>query len=481
MAADPDTDTVPEPVTAPAAPEAFEGERRSRPTPGGGLRPSRLFLVALLALTAAGLGLRLSVLVLRPVCPDTIAGPENRFTDECYFHNGDGFWYHNTANLIADGDWFKAYGPDFALVDTAQHPPLYVVYLAMWSKAGADSITAHRLASVLAGVATVPLVGLIGRRIRNDRTGLVAAGLAAAYPMLWINEGQMLSESIYAPLTAAVILAAYAFSDRPDVRSASVLGVLLGLAALTRPESLGLYLLVVIPLVLAHQHLGRRRQVELVALAAVLSGLVLAPWVGYNLTRFEERVLFSTGSGQSLRLTNCDATYYGKFLGYRDASCWDLRRYQGLGLDESQLESALRDEAQTYIGDNLDRLPVVMTVRMARLWDLYAPNWNRRANWLIDRRGRTASAAGQLLYVAMVPFAAAGLVDLRRRRIPISPLVGPAVLVTAGAALTFGLTRYRVAADVALCVAAAAGIEVALARWWPAQRSGAVVTTGSDP
>ena len=107
----------------------------------------RTFLLALLLITAVGLSIRLGALVLRPVCPDT-AKPADVIADECYYHNGDGFWYHTTANLIAeDGEWFKTYSSSFALVETAQHPPLYTLYLAAWSKVGADSVAAHRAAS----------------------------------------------------------------------------------------------------------------------------------------------------------------------------------------------------------------------------------------------------------------------------------------------------------------------------------------------
>jgi hypothetical protein len=59
------------------------------------------------------------------------------------------------------------------------------------------------------------------------------------------------------------------------------------------------------------------------------------------------------------------------------------------------------------------------------------------------------------------------VVVLRRRGQPISPLVGMAAMITVTAAWTFGTTRYRIPADVALVVAAAVGIETLLRRRWP--------------
>ena len=41
-------------------------------------------------------------------------------------------------------------------------------------------------------------------------------------------------------------------------------------------------------------------------------------------------------------------------------------------------------------------------------------------------------------------------------------------MISVTAAWTFGTTRYRIPADVALVVAAAVGAEALLRRWWPA-------------
>jgi len=58
----------------------------------------------------------------------------------------------------------------------------------------------------------------------------------------------------------------------------------------------------------------------------------------------------------------------------------------------------------------------------------------------------------------MVPVALAGVVLLWRRKVTIIPLVAPFVLVTFTAASTFGITRYRVPSEVALCILAGLGV-----------------------
>jgi hypothetical protein len=45
-------------------------------------------------------------------------------------------------------------------------------------------------------------------------------------------------------------------------------------------------------------------------------------------------------------------------------------------------------------------------------------------------------------------------------------------MITVTAAWTFGTTRYRIPADVALVVAAGVGIDALLRRWWPVDEGG---------
>jgi hypothetical protein len=69
-------------------------------------------------------------------------------------------------------------------------------------------------------------------------------------------------------------------------------------------------------------------------------------------------------------------------------------------------------------------------------------------------------------YYLYLPFAIAGLVVMRKRRIPIFPMIALAVSVTITVALSFGITRYRAPVDVVLPVLAA----VALGAWWARAR-----------
>ncbi|HEY1828476.1 MAG TPA: hypothetical protein VGF87_10665, partial [Acidimicrobiales bacterium] len=106
-----------------------------------------------------------------------------------------------------------------------------------------------------------------------------------------------------------------------------------------------------------------------------------------------------------------------------------------------------------FIDHHLSRLPVVMLARVAREWDLYEPAQMAQAE---SNEGRpyVASLAGVGFYYFLAPFAVAGIVILRRRRIAQWFLLVPAGVVTLVSALVIALVRYRAPFEVCLVVLA---------------------------
>ena len=190
------------------------------------------FAMWLIILTLAGFGLRLVYVISQR---DVLV-------------TGDGFHYFLSANLAADGQWFEfplpPAGPD------AHHPPLWTVMLSLVSVFGGTTQLAYQVFAVVIGSSTIVLVGLAGRKIAGERVGLIAAALAATYPGLWQYERDLLSEVVLMPLVALVLLLAYRYHDRPSLARAVVLSAVCALLSLARAEQLGLFILLIIPLVL---------------------------------------------------------------------------------------------------------------------------------------------------------------------------------------------------------------------------------------
>ena len=431
-------------------------------------RRSRTFGTTLVVVTLAALAVRVAwVLIAR----------------RDFALHGDDYFYHWQANALADGMGFinplswKALG---RIDPSAAHPPLYALYLAGVSVLGGTSALAHRLASCVLGAAAVAVVGLTGRRIAGERAGLIGAVLAAVYPMLWINDGMLVSESLYVLLIAAVLLAAYRFWDNRTLGAALLLGAMIGLAALTRPEAVLLVPLVGVPFLFSGHADMRRRVYGVLAIGAACL-LVILPWWVRNLTTFEKPTFLATGHGSVLQSANCDQTYSGQFLGYWDIDCIlegrppqnqqqeELLHSETVPAvayllaqdprDESIPDARARTKAVRYIRDHLGRAPVVALARVGRVWGAFRVEQQVNFDDFFERRGRATSWTGTWMYYALLPFSVYALVVMRRCRRPISPMVAIVVMVTVTAAISIGITRYRVGADVMLTILGGVGID----------------------
>lgn len=379
---------------------------------------------------------------------------------------GDPFFYHRQANMLAEGHGFSdpfVFAEDGRYVPTAIHPPLYTMWLSVPSFLGAKSIFAHKVMSVLAGTAAVAAIGLIGRRVGGPRVGLAAAVLAALYPKLWEIDGTLWPEGLFVLTTGICVLAAYRWRDRPSLAAALGLGAALGLATLTRGEALLLVPVLVVPLVALRPGLDLRGR--LVAGGAVIGSLlvVLAPWTVYNLGRFERPVLVSTNANEVFVYANCEETYEGTFLGWWSYNCQERLR-QATGEppgDASEKAEYWRREGLAYAWDNKGRLPVVVAARIGRVWDVFRPVQNTELQQF-EGKEPWVGKVGLGFYWVLVPFAIAGAVIARRRKVPLLPLAAQVVVVTITAMVVYGVVRFRAPAEITIVVLAAVAV-VALA------------------
>jgi 4-amino-4-deoxy-L-arabinose transferase-like glycosyltransferase len=426
-------------------------------------RPHRRFTVGLLIIVASAFAFRVGyVVVVKGDGTDTCG------QELC----GDAVYYATQGKRLSDGRVFTqppsrgelviegvAVHPLPAGDPVADHPPLTSIVVAP-ANLFVDGSFVQRLEMAAVGAAAVAVIGLLGRELAGDRAGLLAAGIAALYPNLWMNDVLVMAESLTALLVASVLLSTYRYRNAPDGRHAAAVGALVGLAALTRSEQLLLLPIVVVPVVLAVRTRPWRDRLRHVGVAAGATLLVVAPWVGFNLSRFEAPTTLSTNDGLTLLGANCDDVYEGSSTGFWSLRCGLAVQPEG---DASRRSEAQRDAALDYIGSHQRDVPRVMFVRVARVWSLYAPD---QMAWLNQGEGRErwASWVGFWTYLVLVPLAVAGAVLLRRRAVPIWPLVGTAIIVTLTAALFYGIVRFRVPAEVSLVVLAAVALDATWAR-----------------
>ncbi len=485
----------------------------ARPADRSAPTDPRRFWIGLGAITAIALAWRIGYVLHERNAPRELL-------------NGDAAYYHWEANLVAKGFGFidpTRYELFGNKTPSAGHPPAYMLYLAGVSRFIGTSALTHRLASTLLGAAAVLVIGVLARRLfRNDWAGWVAALLAAGYAHLWINDEMLMSESMYVLTTALAVWTLYQFWDGPRRRTAVLMGLGVALAALSRAEAVSLFPFLVIPFAfLVTRRDGGRVQWKngaRYALAACLAGgLLMAPWVAYNVTRFEHPVFLSNGVGSVLMTSNCDSTvpagepeagqyrgtYHGLYVGYWSIFCTggldakldkfyrpkraaylkaQLGNIPGTDInffgDESTHELAWRAVGTAEIKDHLSQMPWMVVLRVARMWDLFRPGQNIRLNGLLEGRGVWQSRLATVEYYPLLAFSILGLVLLRRRRVPILPFLAIAATITITAATSFGLTRYRAPADAMLPILAGGALVWAFEQVYARVRT---TTAPADP
>jgi 4-amino-4-deoxy-L-arabinose transferase-like glycosyltransferase len=361
----------------------------------------------------------------------------------------DSFYFQQTGRLVADGHGFvspHAFLFEHRSTPTADHPPLYTLVLALEWKLGLMSDAVQRTSGAVFGTATVALIGLLGRRIGDATAGLVAAVVAAAYPLLITTDGAVLSETVYLPLIALALLLAYRARDLGTPGAGALLGGAIGLAALTRSEALLLVPLLAGPALLAG---GRRGWVPL-GVCALASVVVVAPWVARNWHAFGTPVL-SNNFGGLVAQTNCRAAYHGPMKGDLAPGCLGPR----VGKNELEQAANWRRRGLRYARDHAAELPAVAVFRLLRNWGLYQP---LEAVFDAENRNRKLQRIGITAYYPLLAAAFIGLAVLLLRRQPVHLLLAPVVMVSLVAIGSYGNLRLRAAAEVPLVTLAGVGL-----------------------
>jgi 4-amino-4-deoxy-L-arabinose transferase-like glycosyltransferase len=314
----------------------------------------------------------------------------------------------------------------------------------------------------LVGTASVSVIALCARHLAGARAGLIAAAIAAVYPGLWMFERELLSETLLILGTAVTILVAYRFIDRPNWRTAALLGAAIACLALTRAEQILLVPFLLGPAVLAARRTDMRRRLGLLAVAGIAVVVVLAPWTLYNRGRFDRPVLLSTHMGVTMMVGDCDRVYSGSLLGLMSIDCLFGKAAPKGRVDQSVADFHYRGEALRYMGAHLDRFPLVLLAREGRAWSFYAPIQTDRFEADFSKTRLWVHELAMVTYWALLPAVIAGGLILRRRGVPMYPLLSFVAVVIVAVGLTFGQPRYRAGAEVPIVLLAAVAVDALL-------------------
>lgn len=382
--------------------------------------------------------------------------------------------YHTLAVRVLNGHGFTFGQPWWPATragePTAHWSYLYTLYLwFVYELFGPNPLAARLIQAVLVGITMPWLVFVLGRRIFNRRSGLIAAGWSALYPYYVYYAAALMTESLYSCALLFTLVMAIRVADDTGkqggtahrVRSVLLLGLGLGSAVLLRQVAM-----VLAPLVLgwliwmgwSRRHL-RDGLVSAGLVTLVLAALV-APFTWYNYVRFDRFVLLNTNAGFAFFLSN--HPYYGTdfqpILQSSSTTYADLIPSELAGSSEAELDQELLRRGLGFVRQDPVRY---LRLSFGRIAD-YLMFWPEPGSGWLSNIARVGS------FGLALPFVLAGiLLSLRDRSIIDTRVIGLLLVCWIGYAavhiLSWSLVRYRLPLDAVLLLFAGYALDRAWA------------------
>ena len=172
--------------------------------------------------------------------------------------------YHDSwAMNIARGDFTFAEGPFF-------RAPFYPFFLgAVYAVFGHDYFLI-RIIQALIGSFTCVLIYLLGRKLFNERTGLIAGYAAAFTGIIVYFDAELLLPVLLLPLYLSLILLWLKAVETKDLKHWFFAGLLMGISAITRPN-----ILIILPLIIITAISFRQIKSSLLRLLFIAIGTML--------------------------------------------------------------------------------------------------------------------------------------------------------------------------------------------------------------
>jgi 4-amino-4-deoxy-L-arabinose transferase-like glycosyltransferase len=212
----------------------------------------------------------------------------------------DAVAYGQIAANLDRGEGFTV-GSSATQPSSNYSPGLPLLVAGIYRVSGGAHERLARVVLALISSLAILLTFLIGRRLSGPAAGLIGAAAVAIYPALLEYGGMLMSEPLATTILAGAILAVLWAGDGEGWRRWALPGALFGGLALTRPEYLGVG--IVLAVVVFARGIGTpawRR--DLARAAALLAGVVVVvmPWTIRNAVALDRLVPVSMGGGQVL-------------------------------------------------------------------------------------------------------------------------------------------------------------------------------------
>ena len=366
---------------------------------------------------------------------------------------GDASGYWELARSIANGEPYAIYTPPRKVLRMPGFPALLALSIRLF---GDHKLPARLLLACLCS-AGIYLNFLLGRELKSERAGLIAAAFTAISPVFVAFTPVLLSESSFAVALLGCLYCgvrvvkelqpAASFSRSTWIGWAIGTGVTSALAVYLKPS----WILAVPVFSLALIGLAsHRRQAAVAALLVVLSMvLTLLPWGLRNHRATGHFTLTTLWMGPSLYDgLNPNAT------GDSNMEFFDRDNLLAT-MSEYEVDQHYRQAAKDYVLSHPGHSLQLAWAKLIRYWKPW-PNAAQFDNW-------PARIATSIAFIPLMLLAAVGLLNERRNLLMLLITLGPILYFSALHCIFVSSLRYRLPAEYPLMVLSAAG----LLHWWP--------------
>lgn len=233
----------------------------------------------------------------------------------------DSYGYERLAiNLIEHGAFSQSAIPP--LVPDTHRTPLYPLFILAVYRAVGEYPTAVVISQDIIDTISTILIYAIASSASTHAAGVLASIAYAIAPLPIFQCQRMLSETLFVFLTLAAVLAGLKALARFRTGAIAACGLLLGLATLTRPIGIGIWLIWLVALAVAARRLAFSTWLQAMGKFALSFLLPIAPWLIRNFIAFK-MLFLCTGHHLAFAYYNAAAV---------------LSRAKGISLEQAQVQ-----------------------------------------------------------------------------------------------------------------------------------------------
>jgi tetratricopeptide (TPR) repeat protein len=222
----------------------------------------------------------------------------NQIKASPYFDNPhiDALWHHNWAKEIAAGDWTGK--------EVFFRAPLYPYFLGTLYALFGESFYFPRLIQIIIGSLSCVLIFLLGKKLFNRTTGIIASVVACLYAPMIYFDAELLIPVLIIFLDLTLILLLLRAEAKLKKRWWLLAGMALGLSAAARPNVLIFLPFVLLWICISFWNRAKNRVIPSTLFFLLGTLLIISPVTIRNWVMEKDFVLISSQGGINFYIGN---------------------------------------------------------------------------------------------------------------------------------------------------------------------------------